>query len=94
MKIKELYTDESKWTHGANARDTNGAPVLTHSQRACKWCLLGAIMYCYEDTGEYDKITDFVYTALPEYEFNITGWNDDSARTFAEVKELVEHLDI
>lgn len=35
MKIKELYTDESKWTHGANARDTNGAPVLTHSQRAC-----------------------------------------------------------
>ncbi len=91
MKIKDLYTDESRWTKGAYARNGDGHAVLfsEHDNAYC-FCLVGAIYKCYPD--QINEIRKRIGTHLGielVYE-----WNDNPSRTFAEVKSLVEVLDI
>ncbi len=101
MKIRELYTDASKWTQTFAARDINGRPVETDSPNATCFCLIGALMKCdgiklrtadsltafLRDSPSYQKIKEKVGGS-------ILHWNDQSGRTFAEVKALVEELDV
>jgi hypothetical protein len=90
MKVRELLSDESKWTKGYVARDIQGYPVLNFRDgRACSWCLVGAIRYCY---SMYDPIWIKVKVKLGCSV--ISEWNDTPGRTFAEVKALVEELDL
>ncbi len=88
MKVKELLSDESKWTTKAFARTPDGTSVLANHPEACQWCLLGAIYKCYRDNPYpiYDKIYD---------ETNGVGavtFNDRAS--FQRVRELIEKLDI
>lgn len=90
MKIKDLLTDESKWTKGADARSEHSNFVMPESAFATCWCLRGLVYKCYEGEEAYSvicKINNKLDTA-------ICVWNDAPERTFAEVKALVEELDI
>ncbi len=92
MKIKELLVDSSKWTKGVFARDNDGIAVATHNPNARCWCLVGAIAKCYNiftDT-KYAEIFNKIKLEVE----HPSNWNDAPERTFAEVKELVERLDI
>lgn len=80
MKIRELLTDESKWCKG-RAHDESGAI-----------CLLEAIELCYRQEGYTGATANLVRQAIGVQA--ITDWNDAPERTFAEVKALVERLDI
>jgi hypothetical protein len=112
MKIKELLTDESKWTQETLAKNENGERVSPTQSDAVCWCLVGAIYKCYspyEQPKIYFKLSDKfkVYAKLIN-KFNINSiqidnrridnrigiWNDQSTRTFDDVKRLVEELDI
>lgn len=88
MKIRELLSDESKWTKGVASRDSNGNEVPYSSLLATCWCLLGACCRCYDDDflAVRDKIQSEI-TWMPT-------WNDAPERTFKEVKELVDRLDV
>lgn len=91
MKVKELFSDESKWTKGAYSRDSRGetTDVLDYEHAVC-WCLRGAIDLCY--CG--DK-RDEVRSKVRNYIRNeIEPWNDSFTTTFADVRKLVEELDI
>ncbi len=93
MKIRDLYSDGSKWTKGAFARDKDGHALLEVCRRisdAQCYCLVGAIRYCYlyEEAEIRTKIRKHLNI------FYINEWNDEPLRTFAEVKALVEVLDI
>ena len=90
MKVKDLLTDESKWTQGAFARNSEGYSVHINSCFASCWCLLGAIELCYPST--YPGVANAVVDAVGGCD--IHRWNDDPKRTFAEVRELIERLDI
>lgn len=87
MKIKELYTDESKWTKGAFSRDIDGNEKIFSDDSIVSWCLLGAIDKCYT-SGEYMKIWKLLFNTVG----HISNYND--SHTFKEIKQLVEELDI
>ena len=93
MKVRELLSDESKWTQNAWGRDATGRPVLWAPKTAVCWCLIGAIETCYPRPGEATPIDNKVRDAIGGG-LMISKWNDAPERTFAEVKALVERLDV
>lgn len=92
MKVKELLSDSSKWIQGANARDRNGRKIAPESPYAICWCLFGAIVRCYAYCP--DQCIKVANHILVEYQMLLPKWNDAPERTFADIKELVERLDI
>lgn len=92
-KVKELLSDESKWCKRTYARDANDVSISADSDAACSFCLLGAIHRCYQ-IGSIDVIKR-VRTKLQIESYETVGtWNDNRNTTFADVKALVEELDI
>ena len=91
MKVRELLTDESKWTQGFDARSKSGRRVDWESRAAVRWCLLGAVYYCYGTDKDYARVFDLIKGEVGPY---IATWNDTSGRTFADVRALIEKLDI
>lgn len=91
MKVKELLSDSSKWTQGSFAKDKFGEVTKIDSKDATCWCLQGALQLCYGNysinPSIYDKVKSEINRSIP-------GWNDTPERTFEDVKQLVETLDI
>lgn len=93
MKIKELFSGPEKWTKGHNAREADGTETFTHDQSARCWCLWGALIKCYHGLSEEtSRISYLLQATIPGGK--VSQWNDAPERTFAEVKALVEKLDI
>ena len=90
MKVRELLSDESKWTKGNWARTGDGLGVYYECPEAVCWCLDGAIHLAYGD--DWLPVRGKVCEHLGVT--HLWDWNDSSRRTFAEVKALVEELDI
>lgn len=97
MKIKELLSDESKWTKGWFARDNNNEPVRVNCPSAYKWCLEGAGLRCYGKVFEYWQtvITKINKELMNEnIKLEISDWNDHPETKFQDIKALIEKLDI
>lgn len=96
MKVRDLFTDESKWTQGVMARMASGASAATCDPNAYCRCLGGAIIYCYGEDYTRVELSDQVLRKVMNKigTDDIVEWNDDPDRTFAEVKALIEELDI
>lgn len=93
MKVKELLSDENKWTKGAMARDIQGTACIYSSLFACCWCLHGAIDYCYPNKNERSSIFILVKRNLRGFR-DIVSFNDNETIFFGDVKALVNELDI
>lgn len=94
MKIKELLTDETKWTKGSFAKDKYCTAVFATSSNAICWCLSGAMIKCYSG-DEYISVSKLVSNRLRRLSFgDIIKFNDDSEITFENVRNLIEGLDI
>lgn len=85
MKPSELLTDESKWTQGCSAKDEKGFFVSSKYRTACAWCVTGALNRCSKDFVEYNQNLKQLIAVLPGVG-NISVWNDNPLRTFAEVR--------
>lgn len=93
MKVQDILTDESKWTKGALARDINGFEVDdVRSEKAVKFCLFGAIDRALGKTFSDSMAID--YQICKKLGKDSVLWNDAPERTFAEVRGLIEELDI
>ena len=91
MKVQDLLTDESKWCQEAEAMSDFG-PTWWGSRCAFSWCLVGAVHKCYPNSiDERAEIYVFLKCKLAE---SPVSWNDAPERTFAEVRALIEELDI
>lgn len=88
MKVQDILTDESKWTQGRDARDANGNEILPLADEAVCWCLGGALV----KAGIFQLIGNLLFKPLNGQ--SIWLWNDAPERTFAEVRALIEELDI
>lgn len=91
MKVKDLLTNESKWTKGAYSRNREGevTDVLDSGHSVC-WCLRGAIDLCYfgdERAQVRSKVRMYI-------DGEIEPWNDSFKTTFQDVKKLIDELDI
>lgn len=51
--MRELLSDETKWTKGESARDANGKAVPSTSEDAASFCLIGAI---HQADGAYHDV--------------------------------------
>jgi hypothetical protein len=94
MKIRELLSDESKWCKNVTARDINGVPVNEDSEDAVCRCLGSAFNLAYkgQEKSAVESAWYKIYTAIGGMAF--CRWNDAPERTFKEVKELVDRLDV
>lgn len=92
LKIRELLSDESKWTQGHLALRADGLDTAVEVDDAIRFCLYGAVERCYGPFGVlrsheiYGRIIDDLRT-------DPVRWNDAPDRTFADVRALVERLD-
>lgn len=70
-KLRELLSDESKWTQTAFARDRRGRVVPLSSPEACQFCLVGGLdkldISWDEWIAKHDKITAYI-SELPNAE--------------------------
>ena len=90
MKVKELLTDESKWTKKAWTRNGAGEICGVNAPEACCWCLSGAIDFCYSSFREKYEIVGRITRELRGV--SLFTWNDSVS--FKEVRTLIEKLDI
>lgn len=103
MKIKELYSDPSKWAKYHLAQNKNGGTISPSDKDAVRFCLIGALIRCYRDKKYFWEKESPYETAFYKlkYEieshpnkFGISDYNDSVGTTFEDIKKLVEKLDI
>lgn len=87
MKAFELLEKPGAWTRNALARNAAGEPVTPYGQGAVCWCVVGAVLKCYENT-------DFALQSLNERVGMVVAWNNDPRRTQAEVVAVLKELDL
>ena len=91
MTLKELFTDESRWTQGTPARDEKGNAVSPNDPLAVKFCLAGGIQRCYT----YEEGSHVRRQLRQQLHWqSIIQWNDAPERTFEDIQRLVNELDI
>jgi hypothetical protein len=94
MKIKELWSDESKWGRGRIARDSKDKSVRASDPEACCWCLMGAVHRCYEPENReeiFRRLREFIRET---YQLGLVQFNDSPYTNFEKMKEVVETLDV
>ena len=95
MKIKELLSDSSKWIQGDYAVDKENIPVAPKHAEACKWCLIGAVFYCYVENPRARTNAMLKIGALLPGEFDsIPAFNDASVTKFEDIQKLLQEADV
>lgn len=107
MKLTEYFSDPSKWTQQSNFRTSDGKRfditkenlILNSGQKSliCSCCLWGAIQYCYDNIAERNLILSKLkqeWGVKEEILLDIICWNDSEERTFEDIKQLVNKLNI
>lgn len=91
--VGDLLSDPERWTKGTLAADVTGMTVDPKDPRACRWCLVGAMMKCdprYDPENSQNgyKVDDDAWSALEVVAFyrgaaGPIGVNDSTATTHA-----------
>ena len=85
-----MYSEPSKWTQYAYARDKDGLVTLSRDGSAVCWCLSAAINICYPNDNFMirNKVRQYIGERQIHY------WNDDPNTTFDSVVKLIKELNI
>jgi hypothetical protein len=92
---RDLIATPEAWQKGHSARDAGGAPVRSSSDRACKFCLEGAIYRAYHFSMglKYNSLSDALSMVRreigTEYVFQ---WNDRPETTHADVLAILDKV--
>jgi hypothetical protein len=91
MKVKDILTDESKWTQGVDARDRYGHRCDPCSGSAVSFCVTGAALRAYQHSARaQNKAIRSLLRAIPSEYADLESWNDETDRTFDDVRRLIE----
>lgn len=88
MKPSQLIASQANWTQGVSALDSDNYEVTPNNPKACKWCLLGALIRCLDGT-EFSKAVNAVRAKLVERGYIATLWVYNDNHTHAEVVALL-----
>jgi hypothetical protein len=100
MKVKDILSDESRWTQGAAARNKRGELCSVLSPDATRFCILGAMARVYRSKHAMRECERRVADAIAAfggritYAIEIGDWNDDPGRTFDDVRQVIEKADV
>ena len=93
MKIKELLDSKDKWCKGYISLDDEDNYVDVDSIKAVKWCLLGALIKCYQGDHNFSSIRDRLLNNVHYLGHkNMVTFND--LLGYESVIKLVTDLDI
>ena len=97
MTIQELFTGPETWTQGTYARSREGCDVAESSPTAVSFCLAGAFYFAYAMRGqaysnEFKRVADAI--GVRDTIGEITNWNDDPSRTFADIRRVIEQANV
>ena len=81
-RVKSLLSDESAWTKRVYAKDAKGYTIATKDDKACSWCLAGAI---YKSSDTLDEINNVIECLKQFTGQSVCYYND---------KEETQHQDI
>ena len=87
-KTRELLSDPERWTKGSMAKNASGCTVRPDREDAVCFCLDGALTRAAGGSGNgYPEATRILEETVSErpWAFCYVDWNDDAARTHAEV---------
>jgi hypothetical protein len=88
LKVIALIENSEAWTQGASARNKKGTRVSPYSQRACRWCTLGALDKVTADHDSWMEATRRIREAMrSDMGVSISEFNDN--HTHAEVLALL-----
>lgn len=88
IAAKAVIDTPEKWIRGASACDRKGIPVAPRSHYATCFCIIGAVDRVAKNFDDRREAFDMLYKST-----NIdiiSEWNDDPARTHAEVMEAFD----
>lgn len=96
MTTAEVFTEAARlvregWCQGAYARDKDGRGVRLGDEKACEWCVVGAL-YRATDDGARGWAAEREASSALGLRGSVVSWNDDPARTQAEVAALLDRL--
>lgn len=80
-EVRELLSDESRWTQGEYAKDGLGKCVGPKDKNACSWCLVGAFIKVTGTCRQTDKM-------LSKLGCDVTVFNDNHSHS--EVLQLLD----
>ena len=83
-RLVALFAKPDSWVQGVAAVDADGNPADPSSDEAVKWDLYFACLAVKADVRD-------IFTPKDGGIFNtVTSWNDDPARTIADVRKLLK----
>lgn len=90
LKVKEKISNEKNWTKHTAARNNSDLPVCICDKEACKFCLIGAVMWVewtYFNSNSFIRSFLYkVYSEFNEYNKNFFG--------LAHFNDLVSHTEV
>lgn len=87
--LTSIFNHPDRWTKRSFARDKRGNAVDPQASQAVCWCLSGALIRCKLSWWTF-SVTVAEWQNIPT---PLSGWNDRSRRTFAEIRALAEAID-
>jgi hypothetical protein len=94
LKIKDLLAAPERHCKTFMAVDARGYPTSPKSSTAVKWCLYGAIAYCYPEHKDAQAAANRLARALPRYAYDFDKFNDDPKTTHQMILDLVTKADV
>lgn len=88
--VLALISDPQKWCQYVMARDKDGSMCPPYLDRACQWCLVGAMNRVAHQCGRWDVYAEFSTHAEDIANAPITDYNDKHSH--AEVLRLVRQV--
>lgn len=103
--LRELYTDETKWTKNTFARDRLGCDIPPNREGAECFCMLGGVDYiagspyssdpCADrNNGQVETITFLEHAIVDQIRYVeddcIDVFNDDPKTTIVEVRKVID----
>lgn len=86
--VRDLISNSNNWTQLVNAEDIHGQTVNPLSPKACKWCLMGAIIKATSKPENIVNLFDETLRGFANAQVKITSFNDNSQH-----KEVINLLD-
>lgn len=97
MTVRELLSEEGKWTQGAYARDAVGKSVALNAPAAVCWCLKGALNRCYAPEAfhaAFQRLTAIVPKVKVDGFEPVAAFNDHPSTTFVDIRRVIEQAQI
>jgi hypothetical protein len=94
MTLQELFTDESRWTKDAFARNAKGKARGPLEPDAVRWCLMGALDFCYGPKSRQQATLRRKIETSPSYHTGIAQFNDSTETTFADIRKVIEEANV